>query len=797
MSPLTVREEFLSMPLPATLDLSTLTAATGQKILGLNGGDQLGTAVQVVDLNGDGFADLVVSAFGTGGYTGTTYVILGDANGLPDAVNLAALNGTNGYVFTGRAGTAMGQGLATGDLNGDGRPDLIVGGTSSGGQVSVVFGSSTAGPASLSVAGLNGANGANLRSYSGAGYSVHAMGDINGDGIDDLAIGSTGGSGAVYVVFGKASGWTASNDLRTLNGTDGLRIDGLANGTIGHALSSIDLNQDGFDDLVIGGRLEDVGGADSGAVRVIFGKASGWSASQSVAALDGVVMSAAGTGLLIGNHVSNLGDVNGDGLDDLGIVSSGTTTAYVVYGKTAPWAGSLDLAALNGADGFKLAAPTGARSISSVGDVNNDGYLDLMVSSSPAFDGRGGAYVLYGKAGGWSATESLAGLDGIRGFSIMGEVNGDLTGRLATGGSDLNGDGIDDIVLGAQGQDGGGPTSGAVYIVYGRQGAINRVGTAAGETLNGASEADTLSGLAGQDILFGLGGDDTLDGGANADVLYGGDGADNLIGGTGGDVLWGGAGDDELDGGADGDKLYGEDGTDVLLGGDGNDQLFGGAGIDTLTGGAGNDTLDGGGQADILIGGTDNDIYIVNNAGVTITELAGGGYDIVRSSITLTLAAEVEALQLQGSADIDGTGNALANNLQGNSGANVLSGGAGVDTINGNDGNDRIIGGEGNDLLRGGLGADVFVVAHVFGPVLETDQIYDFSDAEGDSIDLSGAFTGTISEVAAFGKQAGEMTLTFSGGMTTLRLDVNGDGKADYQMKINGDVTDHATAWLL
>ena len=89
------------------------------------------------------------------------------------------------------------------------------------------------------------------------------------------------------------------------------------------------------------------------------------------------------------------------------------------------------------------------------------------------------------------------------------------------------------------------------------------------------------------------------------------------------------------------------------------------------------------------------------------------------------------------------------------------------------------------------------MVAHAFGATLETDQVYDFSAAEGDLVDLSGAFAGTIALVGAFSKTAGEMTLTFAAGITTLKLDVTGDGKADYQMKINGDVTAESGGWML
>jgi Ca2+-binding RTX toxin-like protein len=235
--------------------------------------------------------------------------------------------------------------------------------------------------------------------------------------------------------------------------------------------------------------------------------------------------------------------------------------------------------------------------------------------------------------------------------------------------------------------------------------------------------------------------------------------------------------------------LFGGDGVDQLFGGDGLDRLEGGVGADALTGGADNDYLDGGAGGDQLTGGAGNDVYIAD-ADDTLTEAANEGYDIVRTADgDFVLGANFEGLELQGGADIDGTGNGGANNLQGNAGANMLSGLAGVDTINGNDGDDIIVGGLGNDLLRGGVGADTFVVAHAFGAVLETDQIYDFNAAEGDILDLSGAWAGALAIVSGFGKHAGEMTLTFASGITTVRIDTTGDGKVDYQMKINGDVT--------
>ncbi|QXH45707.1 hypothetical protein KSS93_22960 [Pseudomonas xanthosomatis] len=140
-----------------------------------------------------------------------------------------------------------------------------------------------------------------------------------------------------------------------------------------------------------------------------------------------------------------------------------------------------------------------------------------------------------------------------------------------------------------------------------------------------------------------------------------------------------------------GDKpvnITAEGGDNILTGGNGND---------TIAGAAGNDILDGGAGADSLIGGNGNDIFIVDNVGDLVVENYDEGIDTVRSSITWSLGASLENLELTGNAAINGTGNELDNVLIGNSAKNVLTGGAGNDTLDGGAGIDTLVGGTGDD----------------------------------------------------------------------------------------------------
>ena len=159
-------------------------------------------------------------------------------------------------------------------------------------------------------------------------------------------------------------------------------------------------------------------------------------------------------------------------------------------------------------------------------------------------------------------------------------------------------------------------------------------------------------------------------------------------------------GDDEVN------NITGTDAKDTIYGLGGDDILNGGAGDDTLYGGAGNDILSGGAGADMMVGGAGNDTYFVDDIGDKVIEKKGEGIDLVVSTISYTLGANLENLSLSGVADITGTGNSLNNTINGNAGNNILNGGGGNDILFGRSGNDTLIGGSGSDVLDGGDGMD-------------------------------------------------------------------------------------------
>jgi Ca2+-binding RTX toxin-like protein len=318
------------------------------------------------------------------------------------------------------------------------------------------------------------------------------------------------------------------------------------------------------------------------------------------------------------------------------------------------------------------------------------------------------------------------------------------------------------------------------------------VGTANSNTLPGPSGT-------GANLLLGLGSNDVLTGGSGNDILDGGTGNDNMIGGAGDDTyVVDAAGDNVTEAvGGGTDTVLASIGTykltdnveNLTYTGAGNFSGTGNALANVITGGAGNDTLNDGGGAgvDKLVGGAGNDTYVVSVAGDIIIEDAGGGTDKVSTTLTsYTLGANLENLDYTGAAAFTGTGNELANNINGGAGADTLDGGVNAK-------------GAGVDTLVGGAGNDTYLVRNVGDVVTEaggggTDTVQSFLDtytlaANVENLTYAGTgnFTGTgnnLSNTITGGK--GNDTLDGGpGGNDTL---IGGAGNDTYLIRNAGDV---------
>jgi trimeric autotransporter adhesin len=312
-------------------------------------------------------------------------------------------------------------------------------------------------------------------------------------------------------------------------------------------------------------------------------------------------------------------------------------------------------------------------------------------------------------------------------------------------------------------------------------------GTANADTLNGTSLADSLFGLAGDDTLTAGDGNDTLDGGLGADDLIGGEGNDVYIVDNAGDTVTESTGqgtdtvqasvsyslDDHIENltltGTGAINATGNALANTLTGNSGSNVLIGDAGADVLNGGAG---------ADIMVGGADNDTYFVDNVGDVVQENSGDGTDTVQSSVTYTIASNVESLTLTGVAALNGYGNSGANTLTGNAAANSLNGGLGADTMVGGNGNDIYVvdnagdvvtelTGEGTDTVRTNM-------AYTLGSNLENLTITTSLAVNGTGNSLVNVITGGAGANTLDG-DAGADTLIGLAGNDVYIVDNTGD----------------------
>ncbi len=508
-------------------ELGELPGLDGLTLFGAEEFALAGTSAAFLgDVNGDGIDDIGLVAAGDSGggpLAGAAYVIFG-GQVLAAETSLASVAGGNvaGFRLDGNTqgyNSVVVHGLAAGgDINGDGFGDVLVtAGDLYGTEASsyVVFGGPQLGGLGTSGLGLGGTYTANdvggpdLPGFrfegpsTGRGYAtgqLAGVGDIDGDGFDDLAYRATvyegeAITGRVHVLYGGQEFGplvttydVGSGDLAGFVLEGGADLQAVPRTAVS---SAGDLNGDGFDDMVLGASDFHVGyglATTAGqAAYVIFGgqALSGRHALSEVGTgdLGGLILQGDTPSTDFAQSLAAAGDVNGDGVDDLlvgapyGNAGEGAGgTGYVLFGDPS-LSGALDFGLVDdgGLAGLRLTSDLVgdrlAQSLATAGDLNGDGFNDVVFGapqSDTAGTFAGAAHILFGQpelSGGYEIGQLLTGE--ILGFRLTGDAALDLSGQAVAGGGDFNGDGFDDLIIAAPGDDSAGSSAGAAHLIFG------------------------------------------------------------------------------------------------------------------------------------------------------------------------------------------------------------------------------------------------------------------------------------------------------------------------------------------
>jgi hypothetical protein len=449
-------------------------------ILGENPDDHAASSVSSAgDVDGDGLDDILVGASKNdeaGWDAGKAYLILGASLSNSSEISLSLAD----YFFVGEdsddeAGSSV---SSAGDVDGDGLDDLII-----GAPATDIFGGGAAGKAYLILgATLLGRSSRTLNLFladqifvgensgDNAGISVSSAGDVDGDGLDDLIVGAVanddGGdaAGKAYLILGSSLGGSREFSLSL---ADHIFVGEEEGDFAGHSVSGVgDVDGDGLDDLLIGASKSSDGGTNSGKAYLILGSSLGTTQEIDLSAADYAFVGESAWDRA-GYSVSGAGDVDGDGNADLLVgaplysgVGVNEGAVYIILGSSLGGISEIDLSdadyALTGDSSGLLAGI----SVSSAGDVDDDGRDDILVGATGEDSFYEGiAYLIMG-----ASLDSGSGLDV---YPFLGEHQGDNAGISVSSAGDVNGDGRDDILVGANDNDdvGGDGQGGKAYLI--------------------------------------------------------------------------------------------------------------------------------------------------------------------------------------------------------------------------------------------------------------------------------------------------------------------------------------------
>ncbi len=409
-----------------------------------------------------------------------------------------------------------------GDVNGDGIDDILIGaygnntGGNDAGETYLFFGNRCEGLNNIS---LSEADASFIGESPGdwSGFSVSSGGDINGDGYDDILIGAQHNSevgsetGQTYLIFGKEDGWELNMNL---SHSDASFLGEFPEDRSGSSVSSAgDINRDGFNDILIGSPGNDQGGIMAGKTYLIFGKESGWSMDTYLDSADASFFGSRNYDSS-GISISIEGDVNGDGYHDILIFGwgSGNGTTNLIFGRTSGLGKDFNLSSADASFVGETGLDRSGISISSGGDVNGDGFDDILIGSdlnSEGGTGAGQSYLIMGRDQGWSKGVSLSNSDA----SFIGESILDYSGSKVSIIGDVNGDGFDDILINSPNNGEGGTGAGQAYLIFGKRSgwSMDNLLSDADVSFQGENNYDHLSfSLCGSGDVNGDGFDDIL-----------------------------------------------------------------------------------------------------------------------------------------------------------------------------------------------------------------------------------------------------------------------------------------------